>query len=184
MREKAGQNIVMLVWFRSMPKVRQITMTFALAMLFASLVGLVVDEQSKGVFSLIYFFAPVVWSLWIWSALQARKERSGFMLALLWVVIDLSILINLISLTTPKVGASLGMDGTILIAYLPVLMPIGFLHSVIPAGFSFESIFDTQSGLGALMPMWCEATSWAAMQSIFIYWAGRLSWGLKRQRHQ
>jgi hypothetical protein len=184
MHDKTGQNVAMLAWFKSMPKIRQITLILALAMVFVSLAGLAVDDENKGAFSLIYFIAPFAWVLWIWCAIQARKERVGLALVLMWAVIDLSILINLISLTAPKVGQSLGVDATILMAYLPVLLPIGFLHSIIPGGLSLNGVFDSQTGIGELMLVWGEATIWAAAQSIFIYWVGRLSWRPRRGNHQ
>ncbi len=181
MLDKANQNTAMLLaWLRGMPKARQITLALILAMLLVSLIGLVVHEKNKSPFSLIYFCAPIMWGLWIWCAVQARKEKIGLMLAFMWVAIDLSILITLLSLAAPKVDQSFGVDVTILIAYLPVLMPTGFLHGIIPDWFSFDGVFDSRTGVGASMIVWSQATSWAAAQSILIYWMGRLSWKLKK----
>ena len=105
-------------------------------------------------------------------------------LVLIWVVIDFSILINLMSLTTLKASQSLGMDATILVAYLPVLLPVGFLHAIIPDGFSLSGVVDSQEGYGALIHVWGETTIWAAAQSFFIYWIGRFSWKSRKGRNQ
>ena len=68
MKNQARQNLTALACFKSMPKIRQVTIIFASAMMSFSLVGLAVDDVDKGVFSIVYFFAPIAWMLWIWCA--------------------------------------------------------------------------------------------------------------------
>ncbi len=146
----------------------------------ASLVGLLigcmsffVSDDSKGLFAWLYFYTPVLWLLWIGCAFSMSDKYSLRDLSLLWIIIDL---IPLSLFTSFSVGVenfyqSKGTDVVVLVAYFPVVMPLGLVLKLLPGAVSdYLNIapYVGYSGVGGAFSMWLESSFLAVAQSFMI----------------
>lgn len=161
---------------------RRGTLVLALVVLAASLMSFLFDKESRDIFALIYFVAPLLWALWILCAVQGRRENIWVFLLLLWGVIDLSLFTTLSSLASSRLEYARGTDLTILIAYFPVLIPIVVVHGFIPDEIAILRWFTPQTPSAYATIVWVQATCWSFLQSVLIYLCTRRFSGAHRRR--
>lgn len=125
---------------------------------------------SHDFFLWLIFYLPALWILWIFCAFYVQPKRELRRLLSMWLVIDLSVLLVLMSLAMSTEGGinAQGADMVLFLLYLPIIVPLGLvagwlLHIANLSSANVGMLFD--STLGEVFAVWLEFSLIGALQS-------------------
>lgn len=145
--------------------------------LFLAVLSNAVSSEGKRYFMWLYLYASALWLFWIVAIFANRNRKEWRYLLVIWWVIDLMIFTTLLSLSVDikSAGQSKGADVVMLVAYFPVLFPSIFLVHSIPFSAALEQFSAFVFGKSSVTALWCEASIYAAIQSVMIVGIARLN---------
>ena len=147
----------------------RIGITVALVGLTASLASFLFPSIPAGALS---FYFPLAWVAWIASAF-AGSPNCAKRLLILWVLVDVSILLMFLSITTTNgdVQNDKGTEIAWLLSYMPVVIPTGIAAA--PLAKAIETAVKAKTEwfgptYCGVVAAWVSISFVAAMQSILI----------------
>jgi hypothetical protein len=130
------------------------------------LVNTIVQSKSVG---FLVFVLPILWLLWIASALLDPRGRL-FYLAALWVLVDVMALAIFLSIQSVHGdwNQSQGAESAFAIAYLPFMPAMGVFTRIFPV-----------TGTPGMLGEWATFSMLAALASVLLL---ATSWGVRALR--
>src|SRR6202044_3040254 len=126
----------------------------------------------RGAAGLLCFYFACLWILWIICSAATSRFHLAPMIGL-WILIDAGLLIDFLAIALgipkPPHPVPLGLEMVVLIAYFPVVIPLGLAAPqwLIPP--SAGTLVSTLGPIGAdIIGAWIAMTAIAALQSALI----------------
>lgn len=169
-RQNIHRQFNSMIHLRAMSTLTRRLFLISLLGLFLAVLSNAVTSEGKRYFMWLYLYASVLWLFWIVAVFASKNRKEWGYLLVAWWAIDLMIFITVFSLSVDikSVGQSKGTDVVMLVAYFPVWFPSIFLVHSVPISAALEQFSALVFGKSNVAALWCEASIYAAIQSVII----------------